>query len=177
MRAAPSPSRARRFSLHPPRARGFTLIEMIITTSIVAVMAVILTGLISTMFSSYTAQYQMTEQNAEAKLALERMLRELREIRSAIALDLTMLPSTQITFNDPTGAAINYALVGANIQRNGSNLADGASALQFTYYDSAGAVTAAVGLVCYIRVSFTLTQNGIATAIRGDVKPRVFRCR
>lgn len=154
------------------RARGFTLIETVITIAVVGAITVAVSTLIVEMFQSYSSQQQFADQDTQTRLALERILRDVREAR--LPTDLNA-PGATLVFTDITNVSITYALSGTQLQRNGNTLADGVSALSFSYFDNAGASLAAAAGTRYIAVQFTqTTQDGIANTVRGVVSPRNF---
>ena len=158
--------------MSPRRAQGFTLIEMVISTAILGALVIALSAMIIEMFQSYSSQRQFTDQDAQARLALERVLRDLRDVRSVADLGA---PGATIAFTDTSATAVTYALVGTLLQRNGNTIADGVSALSVNYYGNTGALLGAAAGTRYIAVQFTLTtQDGIANTVRGVVYPRNF---
>ena len=158
------------------RSRGFTLIEMI--------MVIVITGLIASLggmllhhgVRAYVLSGELTESDWQGRLALERLLRDLRRLRSASPADLTMTPSDRISFVDESGQSISYTLSGGTLMRNGKPLADGISTLAFSYLRDDGKNTAAsASEVFYISASFTLNQGGSNRSLRGTVFPRSLR--
>jgi len=158
------------------QAGGFTLIEMI--------MVIVITGLIASLAGimlhhgvrAYVLSGELTEIDWQGRLALERLLRDLRRLRSATPADLTMSPADRITFVDRDNQTISYALSGATLTRNGQPLADGVGALNFDYLRNDGKTTAAAaGEVFYISVSFTISQGDSSRNLRGTVFPRSLR--
>lgn len=154
------------------RQLGFTLIETVIVIAILGAITAGLSTLIVEMFQSYSSQQQFADQDAQARLALERMLRDVRDARSTADLNA---PGASLVFTDTTATLVTYAISGTQLQRNGNVLADGVSALTFSYFNNAGAALAAAAGTRYIAAQFTLTtQDGIASTVRGVVYPRNF---
>lgn len=150
--------------------RGFSLIEMVLVIVIVGIIASVGAQLMGTGFQLYFTGRDTLSVDAQARLALERMTRELRTVRPATGL--TMTPATQITFTDETGTAVQYILGGGNLMRNTQVLAGGVTGLGFVYLDRAGAVTATAAQVFYISVQFTVTQGEVISTYRATVSPR-----
>jgi prepilin-type N-terminal cleavage/methylation domain-containing protein len=161
-----------------PRQTGFTLIEAIITMVIAAVVATIGATVMSTAFRNYFLGREIVQGSAQGTLALERMTRELRTIRSPA--DLTAMGLSAITFVDAEGKTIAYAQSGGSLTRseNGGaaqSLADNVSALTFSYLKNDGKSAAGVpGEVWYITVAVTVTSQNTTTTYRGTVKPESF---
>ena len=159
-------------------ARGFTLIEVIITLVIAGVLATIGATLLSSGFRSYFLGRELAQDAAQGTLALERMTRDLRAVRSAA--DLTTIGASTISFVDVDGNTITYALSAGSVTRsqNGGTaqpLAANASSLAFTYLQNDGQTTAASSAtVWYIVVAVTVTSQNVGTTFRGTVKPASF---
>lgn len=152
--------------------RGFTLIEMVVVMAIVGVVAVAVTPMIMSMFESYTDQRQFADTDAQARLALERMLRELRTVRTPADLSA---PGASISFTDVNGNAIAYSLSGTQLLRDTDVLATGVANLAFSYFDRTGAPVAGGAAPYYIRAQFTLAPpGGNARNLIGEVLPRTF---
>ena len=159
-------------------ARGFTLIEVIITLVIAGVLATIGATLLSSGFRSYFLGRELAQDAAQGTLALERMTRDLRAVRSAA--DLTTIGASTISFVDVDGNTITYALSAGSVTRsqNGGTaqpLAANVSSLAFTYLQNDGQTTAASSAtVWYIVVAVTVTSQNVGTTFRGTVKPASF---
>lgn len=152
------------------KQRGFSLIEMVLVIVIVGIIASVGAQLMGTGFQLYFTGRDTLSVDAQARVALERMTRELRTVRPATSL--TMTPATQITFTDETGTVVQYVLGGGNLMRNTEVLAGGVTGLGFVYLDSTGAVTATAAQVFYVSVQFTVTQGGMSSTYRATVSPR-----
>ena len=159
-------------------ARGFTLLEVIITLVIAGVLATIGATLMSSGFRSYFLGRELARDAAQGTLALERMTRDLRTARSAA--DLTTIGASTITFVDVDGNTISYALSAGALTRsqNGGTaqpLAANVSSLAFTYLQNDGQTTAASSAtVWYIAAAVTVASQNASTTFRGTVKPASF---
>ena len=131
-------------------------------------------------FKAYFTGKNIAEMDGQARVALERMTRELRSVRAAT--DLTLVPGGEITFVDVDGNSIRYCMgtvlgcpgIAGDLMRNSQPLASGISNLTFTYANSAVAATAVPSAVYYIGVSFTATQGTINKPYQATVSPRNF---
>jgi len=156
-------------------ARGVTLVEMILVIVLLAVIASLSSTLLSGGFNAYFTQRDIADAAWQGRLALARLTRDLRTVRSPSATDLTISPANQITFVNTAGATVVYALTGTTLTRNGQPLADGISNLNFTYISNDGKTTAAAAsAVYYIAASFTVIQGGGNLNWRTLIHPRSF---
>ena len=152
-------------------AQGFTLVELVIVIVLLGVIAALGSVMLREGFNAYFAGRDLTDADWQARVALGRMTRELREVPSAADL-VSIAPTTQITFRDFGGTQIQYALNGTTLERNAVPLADGITALGFSYLDDTQTATAAPAAVRYITVQFTVVQGGTNMSFRATVNPR-----
>ena len=152
--------------------RGFTLAELLVAT---AVLGVIMLGVLTVQrqgLSAYQVGTARVEVQQNARAALETMF---NEVRSALAI--TAVPAacgtgpvptggggTTISVTEQGGAAIQYQLVGSDLQRNGAVLVGGVQSLRIWCYDATGALTATAANVRSVHVQVTTrTESGAAT--------------
>lgn len=159
---------------------------------LVIVLAAIIFGfgsvLLGRVFSSYSTKQDITDADWQAKVALERVARELRAVRNATAADLDIASAAQVRFIDTDGNGVCfYRDVAANrIMRSADGpatacgttgpqtLADNITALSFTYWNNAGAATAVVASVYYITMDMTVVEGSYSGRFRTNVQPRNF---
>ncbi|HKA61840.1 MAG TPA: prepilin-type N-terminal cleavage/methylation domain-containing protein [Methylomirabilota bacterium] len=148
--------------------RGFTMTEMLMVTT---VLAVILGGVIlvqqqgqqAYLFGSHRIEVQ---QNGRA--ALELMSRELRSAQSVTALAGT----TDLTFLDSTGTTIRYRLTGGTLSRTiggaSTPLIGGVQSLAMTCYSAwdgstnTGTTTTVPGAVKLVRLQIVTGTEDVA---------------
>jgi prepilin-type N-terminal cleavage/methylation domain-containing protein len=137
---------------------GFTLIE--------SVMVIILLGIIGSVISSIYIQglsARMTAQNVsdsvwQGQVALERMIRDIRLVRSAN--DITTMTATNFVFTNMSGQSINYAISGTTLTLNGNILADGIKSLAFAYKTNANATASQASLnTAYVKITLDIEEN------------------
>jgi len=161
-------------------ARGFTLIELIMTLMIVGVLGAMGASLMSTGFRTYFAGRELAQDAAGGTLAVERMTRDLRTIRSATAADIPTMGGAAITFVDVDGNSVSYALGGGSLTRSENGgaaqpLAANVNNLAFTYLQNDGQTMAgAAAQVWYVSVAFTVASQNASMTFRGTVKPVSF---
>ena len=153
---------------------GVTLLEMVLVLVILGIIAALGSSFLSGGLNAYFTERDISNAAWQGRLALERITRDLRTVRSATAGDLTITPANQISFTNTAGTNVSYSLSGSTLMRNGQPLADGITALSFTYLANDGktAVTSDVTAVYYIGVAFTVTQGGANQTWRGLIHPR-----
>ena len=182
--ARPSSADARR-----RRRDGWTLIELLTVIIILAVVAAVGARLMSGMFRSYFAARDITSSDAQARVAFERMTRELRQIRSATATDLDVASAAQVRFIDTDAngvcfyrdAATNRLMRSADGPATACGttsaqpVADFVSGLTFFYYLNDGATTTAtVASVYYVTVRVNVQDNDVSDTLRATIHPRNF---
>jgi len=174
------------------RNLGFTLIEMVVTLLVAAILFGLGATVISGGFRTYFLGREIMQNDWQGRLALERMTRELRTVRTATNPpippgDLNINTGGQITFVDFAGNTIVYRQTGNTIERSQNAgafqpLADNVSAtspLSFSYLRNDGVTAEPVvgGFstnVYYITVSFTVSSTNASAIYRGTVKPTSF---
>ena len=169
------------------RDLGFTMIEMVVTMIVAAILFGLGATVISGGFRSYFLGREIMQNDWQGRLALERMTRELRTVRTATNGDLNINTGGQITFVDFAGNTIVYRQTGNIIERSQAAgafqpLADNVSTtspLSFSYLQSDGVTDEPVlgGFsinVSYITVSFTVSSTNASATYRGTIKPTSF---
>ena len=176
---------------HPAetRCRGFTLVEMVAVIIVVAIIFGLGSVVLGKVFSSYALKRDATDADWQAKVALERMARELRAVRTPTAADLDIGSTTQVRFIDTDGNGVCFYRVAATNQlmrsadgpstlcgtNNAQVLADNVTNLSFSYWQADG--TGATGAVNTYYITATLTvveNNNYNASFRTNVRPRNF---
>ncbi len=161
-------------------ARGFTILELMITVIVIAIVSAAAAPLLLSAFQGYFTGRDVTATDWQARVATERMTRELRSIRSPA--DLTIASASDITFIDTDGNSIRYCAgtvggcpgVAGDLTRNAQPLAAGVSGLAFTFLTRTGATTTSAASVYYVNVAFNATQNAVTKGYQFTVSPRNF---
>ena len=165
---------------HHRGVRGFTLVEVVAAIVLFGVVAAMTARVLSQGFQSFIMGRNIAETDWQARVALERMTRELRIIRAPA--DIIMTSGSDLTFTDLDGNAIRYCLgtvgtcpgAAGDLTRNTQALATGVSGLAFSYLTRTGAATATPAQVYYVVIAFTATQGSMSKSYQAVVSPRNF---
>lgn len=139
--------------------QGFTLIEMVFVIIILSILSLMASRVIGAAFRAYYTNQGIVNADAQARLAFERMIRDIHAINSSSSI--TTASASTLSFTDVNGNTVTYALSGTQLQRNGIPLADGVSSMTLGYYNGSGAVTAVTTAIRYINITLTITQNNV----------------
>lgn len=166
------------------KSTGFTLIELIMSLTIIGIMAILTAPLLAVSVDAVNLKMSQSDINELTQLSLAKMTRDIRRLRdiqsiqTATATDLIFLDKSNNTiryfFN---GTNLLYDLNSAGSQTLANNLQSGGSA--FTYYDQSGAVigTPTVGLLIdsnirRVQIKLVFLINGQAYPVQTQVRLR-----
>lgn len=162
----------------PRDQRGFTLVELVLTVVLIGIIAGMASVFLRQGLNAFVSEDARADLTNQGRLAIERMAREIRMLRSRTAADLPGCctnPSTSLNFFDISGSNITYAVAGGNtVTRNGTALASGSAvALTFSYFQQDGVTAATLATqVWSIQIDLTVTKSGESQAYRVRVHPR-----
>ena len=156
---------------------GFVLAELLVALAIVGLVLVMLTGLLQHGQQTYLAGTARLEAQQHARVALERLGRELREAgidpRGTGFLPLVNPTSTGLTIQSDLNGdgviagnpeTIIYSLRGRTLRRNAGGgaqtLIDGVESLTFTYLDAGGNPTQAPSEIRSVLITITTSPRG-----------------
>lgn len=144
------------------RTGGFTLLEVVM---VISVMGIIMGVGAPVMLAGYRAFFlgsDIQQVDARARLAMERMVRELREARAS---SLPMGTRQDLTFRDKnnTSVTFNYVPSSDEMRRNSDILAQGLTDHWFTITP---------GSPPLISLDLTVSENGQTLQLHADVTPR-----
>jgi prepilin-type N-terminal cleavage/methylation domain-containing protein len=124
-------------------ARGFTLIEMVMTLVLIGILAAVGAPMIANGMRVATTASTELATVSQLRYATERIAREIREVRftgGAFSVTTTTAATFVFTKTDGTGVTINYSGTNVTMAYSGgvgtvgtSNLVTQATAFQFTY--------------------------------------------
>ena len=164
------------------RKNGFTLVELIIVITIIGIIAGVVGYILLGAVEGWTFKAKRNDLLWDGRLAINRMAREIREIKNLTSV--TTASSSQFRFTNVNNNSIIYSLSGADLNRtkdgSANILAQNVSNLSFTYYDSSGAgiatptVSPSATNIRRVRINLTLTNGGQNFYAQSDSVPRNF---
>lgn len=162
-------------------ARGFSLIEMVVTIVLIGAIAMAVVPLISSGIRTYATTTNSLEALGKLRYATERMAREIREVRRNPAtptdFEFTSLASaTSLQFRKSDGVQVTITAATPNVTLGYSSpavaptptltdLLNANADLNFSYYlADRSTTTNSLSQVAYVRIRLTLTDrdgNGV----------------
>jgi prepilin-type N-terminal cleavage/methylation domain-containing protein len=154
------------------KQQGFTLIEFVMVILLISIIAIVGSQMLAQGLKSSLTLQDITNASWQGQLAIERMMREIRYVRSAV--DILIRTNGQFSFVDMNGNTIDYKLIGTNLMRNAQILASGVNTLTFTYMDKNGNTVANTTDVHYVGITMNITLNNTqytltSSAFLGDL--------
>ncbi|MGE5308541.1 MAG: type II secretion system protein J [Deltaproteobacteria bacterium] len=157
-------------------SRGLTLIEFIMVISIMAVLFTLSAGYIREVINLWNYVSFQTEIVSQARLAMMRMAREIRQINNLTSVYYA--DASRLVFNDTDGNRIEYSRTGKDLRRNTNILAQGVDSFSFVYYDNASQAVAAPQVsplktdIASVNVTLGLSAGGQKKSFYMRVFPR-----
>ena len=178
------------FELRTTNLKGFTLIEIVITIVLVSILSGIATLIILQGVKAYSSEDQRSDVHYQSRLAMERMAREIRLIRSRTAAPFDDIPTmigTTLDFYDINNTHVAFRLNAGNIERQENGGAwqpltrltapdniSGPGGNIFSYLDNAYVGPAAQANLWFVQIEFTSTRGSESLYMRTRVHPRNF---
>lgn len=166
--------------------RGVTLIEMVLAIVLIGIIGAIAAEAFLYSTSSVLTGNAVRESMQVNRLALERMIREIR----GVANDTSVITAnaTKFEFIDSAGDTVSFELSGVDLNRVFTDppaaavtntLAAGVSSLAFTYLNNTGGaavptVSPAATDIWLVQISVTVGTGSEAVPLRSQVHPRSF---
>jgi prepilin-type N-terminal cleavage/methylation domain-containing protein len=158
-----------------PNSQGFTLIEIVITIVLIGILSGIAAMIILQGVRAYSDEQTRSDVHYQARLAMERMAREARLIRSCADIVGPANPSATLSFTDISGNLVMFNVVGTTLSRGADVLANNiTSGTPFRFLDNAGNQTTACPGIWFIEIAITDTQGSESLQMRTRVHPRNF---
>jgi type II secretory pathway pseudopilin PulG len=155
---------------------GFSLIEIVLVTLVIGILAGMLIPLLQQGMQGYAAIETRADLTSQAREATDRMVREMRNIQRKAnnAPNISSADGTSITFVDAWTNTITFDLSGSKVQRNADILVDQVSGLQLRYFDGSNTELisplsgADLDNVRRILLVLTLAEGGQTLSVTGQ---------
>jgi len=162
--------------------KGFTLIELVVVILVIGIAAGVVGYVLMAAADAWTFKFNRADLLWDGRLAMNRMVREIREVKRAT--NVTTASASQFRFTNVGDLDITYDLSSTDLNRTEDStanvLAENVSSLTFTYYDSSGAtiatpiVSPSTTDIHRVRINLTLTKSGENVYLQSDSRPRNF---
>ena len=160
------------------RRNGFTLIEIVVVIVLTGIIAGIVAALIMQAAGAYSDEQLRSGVQYQARLAVERVSREARQIRRCADITAPANPSATLQFTDITGGAVNFTVAGGNLTRGADVLASGVTSAQpFRFLDRSGNPTTsclAPNDIWSVEIDASAALGAETARVRTLVHPRSF---
>ena len=174
-----------------PQSKGFTLIEIVITIVLIGIISGLAALIILQGARIYTSEADRSNVNYQAKLAVERMEREVRLISSATTTDIWEMSNNDLQFCDINRKAVRYQLDGSYLKRYELAACSSSQPLwgswyalspqidvansSFVYYQQDGTTFAvSPATLWYVEINLIATQGSETLRLRTRAHPRNF---
>lgn len=153
------------------RKKGFTLIELVLAIVLLSILMAMSTPFIITTFEAWFATNAERNLVFNARLALNRVAREIRQ-----AKNITAVPnSTWFNFTDINNESINFYQSGNSLYRNSNeltNLLAGSGGLNLTYYNATGSITSNISEMRSVAIKLNFELENRTLSVSSLVKFR-----
>jgi prepilin-type N-terminal cleavage/methylation domain-containing protein len=160
------------------KSKGVTLIELVMVIAIVGILVSVSSMYIVEVVKTWNFLSFRSEIVNESRLALFRMIREIRQLGNQT--DVYKAQKSDFQFRDINLNTIEYNLSGENLLRNSDVLAGGITNLTFTYYNRTEAqipsplVSPASTDIFRIRVNLEIRSGSQTKRLESEAYPRNF---
>jgi len=114
--------------------KGFSLIEMMVVVVILGLVVLALVTFFTGGTISWMAGQSQLKAQREARQAIDRMVREIREANKIYSTSI----SDEIYFHTPFDGDISFSLSGRDLKRINNIMISNVQGLVFTYFDNSG---------------------------------------
>jgi prepilin-type N-terminal cleavage/methylation domain-containing protein len=169
------------------RVEGFSLVELVMVIVILGILAAFVGPVLFNAMRAYQSVQTGVETHAKMRYAIERMSRELREVRrqapDATFLDITSMTPSNMAFFKTDGTQVILNAVGNQVNLAYSSLAgmlsgvltDQVASFSLAYFQQDASTPAAgAASISFVEISLTLSEGTslFPARVRVDVKNR-----
>ena len=154
------------------RRTAYSLIELTVVIVVLGALSGFLTYTVYGSAQAYIDLRSRAANAADAEHALDLMSREIQEVRTATLTDVPVMASTDLSFTDIGGNAVEYAFSGTTLTRNDHTLLDRLESFSFSYAKKDGTGASAATDLWTVELSLTLLRSDRRLALRTRVFPR-----
>ncbi len=152
------------------KIRAFTLLELLLTVTMLMILGGVVGPILGNVVKSTTFVWARGDALAQARIAIERLVMELRLVPSTS--QLTTIAGSNLVFQYPTGTSLQYWLSGTDFKRNSDVLVGNVTALSFSYFDQQGNTTSTIANVRSVGIQLSVLPPSSGTAL--TLRTRVF---
>ena len=163
------------------RVEGFSLLELIMVIAILGVLAAFVGPVVFNAMRSYDQMQRGVQTQAKMRYAIERMAREIREVRRQVTdatfPDVSSMTATSLAFVKSDGTSVAIGVAGNQVNLAYSTvsavLTDQLGSFALAYYQpDASTVAATASSLAFVQISMTLSEgtNLFSARARVDLK-------
>jgi prepilin-type N-terminal cleavage/methylation domain-containing protein len=163
------------------RVEGLSLIELVMVIMILGILAAFIGPILFNAMRSYDTGQKAMSTHAKMRYAIERMSRELREVRrqttDATFPDITSMTASSIAFFKTDGTRVIIGATGNQLNLSYSTLSgmltDQLSSFSFAYFQqNATTVAATAASIAFVQISLALSEGTsvFSSRVRVDLK-------
>lgn len=156
------------------KAKGFTLIELVLVITIVGVISMAAANSLSGLTRNYETGKAISELATLANIAMDNLRRDIGNAKS-----FSQLSSSQIKFNNQSDNSVTYQYRSSqqDIRRSETSLgtktfATNISSLAFSYADKDFATTSQSDELRVVTIELTLSQNALSYSLIANAEIR-----
>lgn len=165
------------------RVEGFSLVELVMVIVILGILAAFVAPVLFNAMRSYDRGQSAMLTQAKMRYAIERMSRELREVRrqttDATFLDITAMGATSIAFFKTDGTQVVLSAAGNQLNLSYSTLAgmltDQLGSFSLAYFQqNTSTVAATAASISFVEIGMALSEgtNLFSARVRVDLRNR-----
>lgn len=159
------------------RVEGFTLAELIMVIVILGILGAFVGPVVYNAIRAYDSVQKSTNTNAKVRYAMERIAREMRDVRRQITdstnFDIPSMTASSMVFFKTDGTQVVLNGVGNVVNLAYSTLTGmlidqvQAGSFSLAYFEQGGSTLAGTASsISFVQVSMTLTEGGVAIPAR-----------